>query len=387
MQVPRFSLCIRILFILLAVAVCTSTALATVSFEAAKQYSAGVSPQAVAIGDLNHDGWADLVVANRGTAQGNGGSISVLLNMGDGTFQRGLNYDRGGIFNSVVIADFNHDRRLDVATTNQATGAVDIMLGNGDGTLQSPVSYAANATELLKFVTVGDINGDSRLDLIVADGCTASPCTASDMGVLVGNGDGTFDPMVSYSTSLKNIFSPVIVDVNNDGKMDVVAGTDSGIAIFAGHGDGTFAPALFQNAVVAYISLAAGEFDSNTNADLAVVNAGQPQGNPGGAGVLLGNGTGKFTGHPVGAIKHPSFVGAADIDGDGHMDLVIKGGADNNVYVLTGIGDGTFSIAQPFNVNSTFGTFAIGDLDNDGHLDLVATDGKSTVQVLINAAP
>ena len=169
MQLPRFSLCSQIVFALLITAFSASSALATVSFEAAKQYSAGVSPQAVAIGDLNHDGWADLVVANRGTAQGNGGSISVLLNKGDGTFERGLNYDRGGIFNSVVIRDFNHDRRLDVATTNQATGAVDVMLGNGDGTLQSPVSFPANATESLNFLIAGDVNGDNRIDLIVAD--------------------------------------------------------------------------------------------------------------------------------------------------------------------------------------------------------------------------
>jgi hypothetical protein len=359
-------------------------AFAGVTFKPAKQYAAGTSPHAVAIGDLNGDGWADMVVANLGTPKGLGGSISVLLNNGDGTFSRGLNYDRGGIFVSVVVGDFNQDGHLDVAAANAKANTVDVLLGNGDGTFGAVVSYAANQNEIVKFIASGDLSRDGNPDLIVAEGCTDSPCQASDVGVLVGNGDGTFQGMVSSSTNAKNVFSPVVADVNGDGKLDVVAGTDSGVVTFAGHGDGTLASGLFQNAKLAFVSLASGEFNSDSRADLAVVSLGQFASS---LGVLLGNGSGKFSGEVVGVIRHPLFVAAADLDSDGKTDMVVKGGADNNVYVFFGNGDATFQKAQPYTVHSSFGTVTIGDLNNDGYPDIAAPDGKSTVQVLINAGP
>jgi hypothetical protein len=387
MKFLRPSRSLQFILATMLVLIGTQSLMAGVTFQQAKQYAAGTFPTAVAIGDLNGDGWADMVVANRGTAQGTRGSISLLINNADGTFHHGLNYDRGGIFYSVAVGDFNHDGKLDVAAANQKTSTVDLLLGNGNGTLGAPTSFAANGDEDLRFVTVGDLNGDGNPDLIVADGCIQQPCPASALGVFLGNGDGTFQAMVTYSTNQKGVYTPVVVDFNNDGKLDVAAGTDSGIVVFAGKGDGTLAAPLFLNSKLSYTSVATGEFDSNANADLAVVNFGVLGGNPGSLGILLGDGTGKFSGSRAGSIKHPLFVAAADLDGDGNSDLVVKGGADNNVYVLIGNGDSTFQPAQFYNVHTPRGSVAIGDLNKDGHPDIVAAGTESEVEVLLSAGP
>jgi hypothetical protein len=355
---------------------------AAVTFEDAVGYRAGTGTHAVAIGDLNGDHWADIVVANQGTVRGLGGSISVLLNNGDGTFRRGLNYDRGGVFISLVLGDFNRDGRLDVAAINAKSNSVDVLLGNGDGTFGTATSYPGDPGEAVRFVAAGELS-PGAVDLVVAESCNAFPCQASALGVLLGNGDGTFQSMVDYTTEAKNTHSPIITDVNNDGKLDVVAGTDSGIVTFAGKGDGTLGAGLFQSAKLHYGSLAAGEFNSDSIADVAVVGLAQFVSS---LGVLLGKGNGRFSSQTVGVLRHSLLVTSADLDGDTKDDLVVKA-QDNNVYVCFGNGDATFQEPQIYNVHSPRGTVAIGDVNHDRLPDIVTADGNSGVQVLLNAGP
>jgi hypothetical protein len=261
---------------------------------------------------------------------------------------------------------------------------VDVLLGKGDGTFASPVTYAGKANEVLTSIRVADLNADGNLDLVVADSCGQSPCTASDVGVLLGNGDGSFQSMVGYSASQKNVHSPVAADFNSDGRVDLVAGTDSGLVIFAGKGDGTFSSPVFLNANNAYSTLALGQFDANTVPDIAITNAGQAGGDRGFVGVLLGEGNGKFVGKTVGSISHPISVAAQDVNNDGKTDLIVKSGSAQDVYVLLGNGDGTFQKATAYSVSSVFGTITTGDVNNDGLPDLIAADGVAALQVLIN---
>jgi len=131
------------------------------TFHTAVNYTAGLAPRSVAVGDLNGDGKPDMAVANWGFP--NVGSVSLLLGRGDGTFQDAVNYRSGDRTYSVAVADFNGDGKLDLVAGHN--NGVAILLGNGDGTLQPPVNYGAGA---IWSVAVGDLNGDSRPDLIVA---------------------------------------------------------------------------------------------------------------------------------------------------------------------------------------------------------------------------
>src|SRR5262249_47311302 len=188
------------------------------TFELAGTYPAGVGARSVAIGDFNGDGRLDLAVVNQGSAPGyTDGGLSVLLGNGDGSFQPPINYTTGIRPLAVVVGDFNRDGIPDLAVTSYG---VSVLLGKGDGTFRAPVKYAAGQQPW--GIAVGDLNGDGILDLAVGDVRLGSDAVR----VLLGKGDGTFQPARSYTTGATGDFiaSVAIADVNGDGIPDLVAG-------------------------------------------------------------------------------------------------------------------------------------------------------------------
>jgi hypothetical protein len=136
----------------------------------------GADPASVAIGDFNGDGRADLAVANAG------GSLSILLGNGDGTFRAAGSFAAGAGAYSVAVADFNGDGKADLAVTSFSGGSVGILLGNGDGTFQ-PVMNNPVGTKP-QSVVVGDFNGDGKADLAVTN------FYGGNLSVLLGNTRG-----------------------------------------------------------------------------------------------------------------------------------------------------------------------------------------------------
>src|SRR5437879_3877578 len=158
-------------------------------------YSSGAFlPYSVTVGDFNGDGKLDLAVANRCGSPCARGIVSVLLGNGDGTFQAAVSYDSGANLPTWVTAgDFNGDGKLDLAVANNCAngntcpnGVVGILLGNGDGTFQAAVPYYSGGN-LAYSVTVGDFNGDGKLDLAVANNCSFQ-CPNGSVSALLGNG-------------------------------------------------------------------------------------------------------------------------------------------------------------------------------------------------------
>ena len=204
----------------------------------------------IAVADVNGDGMPDLVVSD-----GDESFVSVLLGNGDGTFQPALSYasGEGGTF-SVVVADVNGDGTPDVLVTkysggNNGNGSVGVLLGNGDGTFQPVVHYDSGGFSPIapNALAVRDVNGDGKLDLVVANTCSSSTCSGQGvMGVLLGNGDGTFQRVVTYDSGGEAAESVAVADVNDDGKPDMlVANFASGtVGVLLGNGDGTFQPAI-----------------------------------------------------------------------------------------------------------------------------------------------
>src|SRR5713101_7442160 len=191
---------------LLPVAVAQSQAL----FVPAVVYgSGGYYAYSVAIADINGDGRADMLVADEcvdlNDCNKTGGLVAVLLGNGDGTFQPAVPYRSGGESpTGLAVADINGDGKQNVLVANEICfprgpdcaadeGSVGVLLGNGDGTFQWVVTYGSGGDEATS-VAVADVNGDHKLDVVVANMCTSPGCSPDNhglVGVLLGKGDGT----------------------------------------------------------------------------------------------------------------------------------------------------------------------------------------------------
>jgi len=119
-------------------------------------------------------------------------------------------------------------------------------------------------------VTVGDFNGDGPLDLVTASGTYLTNNTVS---VLLGNGDGTFQPNVDYITGTAPSFA-ALGDFNGDGRVDmaVVNATSNTVSILLGNGDGAFQPRIDFPAPIGANGIAAGDFNGDGRLDLVVAD-------------------------------------------------------------------------------------------------------------------
>jgi hypothetical protein len=255
-------------------------------------------PLTVAVGDFNGDGTADLVltacVQNNQTC-----TVFVTLGNGDGTFQTAVSYNIPSFSLAVAVGDFNGDGKADLVTANYQTNNVSVLLGNGDGTFQPPVDYSASppggTSSEPDALAVGDFNGDGKTD--VAVGSFNGEYT---LNILLGNGDGTFQVPVSNGPG--STISIAVGDFNGDGRSDVATGCYK-VCTVLGNGDGTFQSAVNYYAGNLSIAVAVGDFNGDGRADIAAANSGSNT-----VSILLAAPAGSTT-TALGSAPNPSALG------------------------------------------------------------------------------
>ena len=216
----------------------------------------GSAPMGIVTGDFNGDGILDLAAATQcDSINCSNGTVSILLGNGDGTFvspHSPTSIGTGIIGFSLVAGDFDGDGKSDIvvggrAATSTTVGV--ILLSNGDGTFRAGGNYSSggglsSSSSSLVPVT-GDINHDGKTDIIFANNCESNldaNCANGSFGVLLGNGDGTFQPARETVVTDENLISANLTDVDGDGNLDLIASTTGGVMVARGKGDGTFQP-------------------------------------------------------------------------------------------------------------------------------------------------
>jgi hypothetical protein len=305
-------------------------------------YAGGFGATSVAVADVNRDGKPDLLVSTCGDVGCKDPMVGVLLGNGDGTFQAAVLYRSGVPLGTVTAGDVNEDGKPDILIANSST-TVGVLLGNGDGTFQPAISYGSGGNGAGP-IAVADVNGDGKQDLIVANACPTSDngyCPYSVLGVLLGNGDGTFQTAVPYPSGAWGLPSVSVGDVNGDGKPDLVMSNScvnyrncshGTVDVLIGAGDGTFRTIqTYSSGANWAVDVAVADVNADHKADLLVIDQCPTCAN-GKLGVLLGNGNGTFqpavlykTGGP-----RASSIAVEDVNGDGKPDVLVSNFCGND---------------------------------------------------------
>ncbi|MFQ5700552.1 MAG: FG-GAP-like repeat-containing protein [Acidobacteriota bacterium] len=334
---------------------------------------------AVAVADINADGFDDIAVANGSTD-----TVELLLGLGRGLFAPAVSLAVAGGPFVPPFADLDADEKIDLVVSNAGANVVSVLLGQGDGSFAEPVRYGVG--ELPSEIVVHDLDDDGIPDLAVADRFS------NDVSVLLGEGDGSFRPPSAFRV-LDQPFSLTSGDFNNDQIEDLATAPLAfggfpveEFSVLYGRGDGSFRNEDRLAAPGGFAALRTADIDRDGLDDLVGVSASFNS-----PAVFFNNGDGTIgpTGSrgpidvpvvvPQGEVEGAPRFALADFDRDGRIDIITsqrgtRGRAAGNL--LAGAGDGTFDLTESFSLPRRTGDIAAdiaaADLNADGLVDFIS---------------
>ncbi|MBU1215524.1 MAG: VCBS repeat-containing protein [Gammaproteobacteria bacterium] len=333
--------------------------------------SIGAAPSSVAIGDVNGDGKADLLVATGGSANpANAYKLFVYLQNAGGGLNSPVKYATSASFNKVIqsikIGDINNDGRNDVVTARNTSG-MEVYLQNVAGTLDPAVLYSNNAST----IDLADLNNDGLLDVVQYFG----------VNVMLQNLNGTLGLSTVYPHPQNNWGgSGGIGDLNADNMPDIAAlvGSSNEFCVLPQSGAGAFSLSACYSTGVAFTALSdlsIGDVNGDSLADVAVVYGGNAPTSKLGifyqnAGVL----------QPVinyNSLDIPTQVEIADMTGDGLMDVVVLHDGWDRIGIYRQLANGGGLQAEKLYmlpIYSANSQMTVDDLNGDGKADVVVVD-------------
>ncbi|MBS4029130.1 MAG: VCBS repeat-containing protein [Ignavibacteriales bacterium] len=325
--------------------------------------------------DVNDDGWTDVTCPNELS-----NDLRIFLNDGTGNYN-----DSFAIYPLVggnrpstnEGVDLNGDGVIDFAVGNTQNDKVHIFIGNGNGTFQPSVSYQAASG--VRGLSVLDLESDGDFDIVTANRA------GNNISILKNNGDGTFAPANNIEANGNGETACAVGDANNDGVLDVFVGAiaSSEMILLLGDGNGNLVYSAKINAGGSPWKIASGDVDGDGFADVVSANS-----NNGTVAVIRSNGTGGLhpaTTNTVG--NFPLSVSLGDIDGDGDLDLVTSNYGGGTWSVCVNNGSGMFTTAVTLNASQAGSCATLHDRDNDGDLDMTGIDEEDDLIFIFDNNP
>jgi len=334
---------------------------------------------AMAAGDFNNDGKADIIATNSDV---NTNGLGLMLGNGDGTFQAPMEVDGFDIYGGmggIAAGDFNKDGNLDLAALWNLGGPIQVAvyLGDGHGGFSFNKAYSIGTTLTLG-LTSADVSGDGNLDLIASDPSNLS------VAVLKGAGDGTFLDPIGFPAGVSGVTAPTgvaVADLNGDGRADIVVASSSGccpwsggIGVLMNGGSGTFQPPVYyaDPAGVDTGQVAIADLNGDGRADVVETSL------AGNVAIFLGNGDGTFQTAINVSVPAPSAVAIGDLNGDKKPDLVVSSYYDGTVWVV--LNKTSFQVSGVYSTDWSARSILLTDFNRDKKLDFVA--GNSSGQFM-----
>lgn len=339
---------------------------------------AGVRPIDVDVIDLDGDGHLDFVTANEGD-----GTIGISLGDGAGNFAAQLPLVPGGTLSDLLMVDLDGDLDLDAVVTDSDTDRVVVFEHLGGGTFAAPLVFSVGLDPI--DVVAADLDGSGVLDLVTAN--------VSDAGVSVllssGSGLAYQAPTVVGITSAR----PAAVgagDIDGDGDADVFAASRSGesLSVLSNDGTGALSETFLTPVDADTSALLVHDLNGDTNIDVIALSDELDT-----MSLLFGRGDGTFDPAVSQFAKHrPANAVLDDFDLDGRLDLAFanyhKDGGDgpSHVSLALGVGDGTFEVPDLYDVGKNCRVATLGDFDLDGEVDVCIGNavGQSAVIMFSN---
>jgi hypothetical protein len=282
----------------------------------------------------------------------------------------------------VILADLDRDGHLDLLTRHLLNRSIAVRLGDGTGRFASAASSVKTFAYQPGAATLGDVNADGILDLAVA----SKDDESEKVHIFLGDGKGAFDRAsgATFVTSVAyKYYKPRVrlVDVDEDGKLDIVTTNDqrNTLEILFGDGRGSFSAAtvVTLGSTRGLYTSAVADVDGDGHLDVVAVSSGWSDSGPGRVVTKRGDGRGGFAGAAGSAVTvraAPRLVAVADVNGDRRADIVLGHSRTGLLSILLNDGTGAFTAVagSPLDLGMETWAVDVADVDRDGRADLVA---------------